>query len=94
MNMSDAESTEIKGMILYRGKQHGGKDVANWRLERPEIDYDNCVKCGLCAQYCPEEAITLDEDSNPQVDMRFCKGCGVCANECPQGAIEMAKEGR
>ncbi len=92
--MSEAESKEIKGMILYRGGRHGGMDVSNWRNFRPEIDEDECVKCGLCAQYCPEEAVTLDEDRKPRIDLRFCKGCGVCANECPPGAIEMVKEGR
>jgi len=92
--MSEAESKEVKGMILYRAGHHGGRDVANWRLFRPEIDEDKCTECGLCAQYCPEGAVTLDEDRNPRIDMRFCKGCGVCANECPPGAIEMVKEGR
>lgn len=92
--MSEAESKKVKGMILYRGGRHGGQDVANWRIVRPEIDEDKCVKCGLCAQYCPEGAVTLDKDGKPQIDMRFCKGCGVCANECPQEAIEMVKEGR
>ncbi|MFB0558553.1 MAG: 4Fe-4S binding protein [Candidatus Bathyarchaeia archaeon] len=92
--MSEGESKEIKGMILYRGERHGGQNVANWRIVRPEIDEDKCVKCGLCSQYCPEEAVTLDENRKPQIDMRFCKGCGICANECPQEAIEMVKEGR
>ena len=45
--MSDAESKEVKGMILYRGLRHGGWDVANWRILRPEIDGDKCSKCGL-----------------------------------------------
>ena len=92
--MSEAESKEIKGMILYRGGRHGGWDVANWRILRPVIDEEKCAKCGLCAQYCPEGAVTLDEERRPRIDMRFCKGCGVCANECPQDAIEMVKEGR
>ncbi len=92
--MSEAESEEIKGMILYSAGRHGGRDVSNWRLFRPEIDEDTCTSCGLCAQYCPEGAVTLDESRKPGIDMRFCKGCGVCANECPQEAIEMVKEGR
>jgi pyruvate ferredoxin oxidoreductase delta subunit len=92
--MSEAESKEVKGMILYRAVRHGGRDVANWRILRPEIDEDNCSNCGLCAQYCPEGAVTLDEGRSPRIDMRFCKGCGVCANECPQEAVGMVKEGR
>jgi pyruvate ferredoxin oxidoreductase delta subunit len=92
--MTGSEVKEIKGMILYRSGRHGGQDVSNWRILRPEIDYEKCLKCGLCAQYCPEGTVILGEDRKPEMDMRFCKGCGVCANECPQDAIEMVKEGR
>ena len=92
--MSKSESKKIKGMILYIGGHHGGQDVSNWRLIKPEIDEDKCTKCGLCAQYCPEGAVNLDKETASIIDMRFCKGCGICANECPQGAIEMVKEVR
>jgi pyruvate ferredoxin oxidoreductase delta subunit len=92
--MSKAESEKIKGMILYRGSHHGGQDVSNWRLFKPKIDETKCIMCGLCYQYCPEGAITLDDDQTPFIDMRFCKGCGICANECPQEAINMVKEGK
>jgi pyruvate ferredoxin oxidoreductase delta subunit len=27
--------------------------------KRAEIDYDNCVSCGICAKVCPFGAITL-----------------------------------
>jgi pyruvate ferredoxin oxidoreductase delta subunit len=92
--MNESEEKEIRGLILYRAGRHGGRDVSNWRNFRPEMDEDKCVKCGLCAQYCPEGAVTLDEERKPEIDLRFCKGCGICANECPQEAIEMVKEGR
>jgi len=82
----------VKGVILSRRKDLGGRDVASWRVYRPVVDGEKCVKCGLCAGYCPEAAITMGEEG-PVLDLRFCKGCGVCANECPAKAIAMEKEG-
>jgi pyruvate ferredoxin oxidoreductase delta subunit len=85
------EDPDIKGLALTDGYLKGGKYVANWRVYKPEIDPDKCVSCGLCASYCPEAAITL-QDGKPVIDYRFCKGCGICAYECPQKAIEMILE--
>jgi pyruvate ferredoxin oxidoreductase delta subunit len=82
----------IKGMAINDCTSKGGKYVANWRVERPEIDYNICVACGLCTIYCPEAAIEQGEDRKPVIDYRFCKGCGVCSYECPQKAISMVEE--
>ncbi len=61
---------------------------AGWRVQRPVVDHEKCIKCMQCWVYCPEGVI--DRDIN--IDMDFCKGCGVCANECPKQAITMVKE--
>jgi pyruvate ferredoxin oxidoreductase gamma subunit len=29
------------------------RKTGNWRVERPEIDYDHCKGCLICAQECP-----------------------------------------
>lgn len=69
-----------------------------WRTYRPVIDHDKCTRCQLCALYCPEPCIELDEDDPSHekgkmvIDYDYCKGCGICANECPQECIEMVKE--
>ena len=63
-----------------------------WRILRPVIDYDKCIKCLNCWLYCPEGAIS-DEEGTPVIDYEYCKGCGICANECPAGAISMVREG-
>jgi len=63
-----------------------------WRTFRPEVDYSKCTRCTLCWIYCPDAAITRQEDDSPKIDYEYCKGCGICANECPVKAISMKRE--
>ncbi|MBD3205239.1 4Fe-4S dicluster domain-containing protein [Candidatus Bathyarchaeota archaeon] len=84
--------TKVIGMAINDCTKKGGKYVENWRVERPVIDIENCVACGLCISYCPEAAIERGEDNKPMIDYRFCKGCGICANECPRHVIVMKEE--
>jgi pyruvate ferredoxin oxidoreductase delta subunit len=86
------DKKDIKGLAVMNLEALGGKYVANWRVYKPEINYDECIACGLCITYCPEAAIARRDDKKPEIDYRFCKGCGVCANECPKTAITMKKE--
>jgi len=62
-----------------------------WRVLKPVINYDKCIKCLICWLYCPEGSITVEEE-RPVIDYEYCKGCGICANECPVKAIEMMRE--
>jgi heterodisulfide reductase subunit A len=59
-----------------------------------EIDYENCIRCGLCSKNCPYGAIELVEGDGgekplPKVIQAICKGCGVCAADCPKDAIDI-----
>ncbi len=53
------------------------------------VKEDECVQCGTCAENCPEEAITLDDNQNPKIDKEKCNGCGTCAENCPSEAISV-----
>ena len=48
---------------------------------------DKCKRCFLCFLFCPEAAITLDEQNDPNIDYEHCKGCMICYEECPPRAI-------
>lgn len=65
--------------------------TGGWRVLRPIIDHNKCVKCLLCWLYCPELCIHWD-GGKVSIDYDFCKGCGICAHECPVKAINMKPE--
>jgi 2-oxoacid:acceptor oxidoreductase delta subunit (pyruvate/2-ketoisovalerate family) len=68
-------------------------DTGDWRFERPVVDKDKCILCGICSIYCPVQIIEMVPESHFEAEMAFCKGCGICAQECPMQAISMVPEG-
>lgn len=66
---------------------------AGWRVFKPEIDHEKCIRCLLCYVYCPDGVIDK-AGSKLAIDYDFCKGCGICAHECPKKAIAMVKEAK
>lgn len=70
-------------------------NTGSWRLEKPVVNPEVCVRCGICSRYCPADCITVNKEGNNPIefDFRYCKGCGICVNECPKKALELVKEG-
>jgi NADH dehydrogenase/NADH:ubiquinone oxidoreductase subunit G len=70
---------------------------------RFELDYDDCILCGLCERVCREvvgaNAITfanrgVDRVVMPPFDEADnCIGCGACVYVCPTGAIQIQEDG-
>jgi len=56
------------------------------------IDKETCTGCGTCVDWCPTDAIALDDNGLAERDENACIGCGVCARFCPDEAISL-KEG-
>jgi NAD-dependent dihydropyrimidine dehydrogenase PreA subunit len=59
----------------------------------PVIDYEKCISCGKCIDYCHMGAYEFEEKDgkkrsvvkNPNRCIVFCKGC---EDQCPAGAIK------
>ena len=56
-----------------------------------QVDADLCAACGLCADHCQFDAITMD-NGYASVDVIACMGCGVCVAQCPQDAFTLQRD--
>jgi uncharacterized Fe-S center protein len=48
---------------------------------------DECTRCGVCAERCPADAITLN-DVKAHIDQDKCIGCAECMAMCRFGAVQ------
>ena len=51
---------------------------------------EDCVRCGICAQVCPANNISVTE--NGVLFSDHCEVCYACLHNCPQRAIHMPVE--
>jgi uncharacterized Fe-S center protein len=56
--------------------------------QHPRIDPEKCTACGTCAEWCPEDSITVGETA--EIDQATCIGCGECITACLDGAVDFA----
>jgi heterodisulfide reductase subunit A-like polyferredoxin len=52
-----------------------------------QVDADQCTACGTCEEYCPMDAIDIEETA--RINRKRCIGCGVCAAFCDVEAIAL-----
>ena len=54
-----------------------------------EIIPEKCPGCGLCAKYCPTDAISGEKKKPYLIDSEKCIRCGLCMSVCRLGAISV-----
>ena len=54
-----------------------------------QVDEALCTACGLCAERCQFEALSLEDVAF--VDRNRCVGCGVCVLACSEGALSLVR---
>ncbi len=86
------ESVTAAAPLILAPANLGLRKTGNWRVHRPEIDYEHCNACWICFIRCPDGAIHIREDGKPAIDYDHCKGCLICAQECPSHVIHSVRE--
>lgn len=73
-----------------------GLDRAATKLQGVRLEAERCppacsplVTCGVCAEVCPQQAITV-ETGRLTLDVTRCDACGLCEAACPNGAITLS----
>lgn len=97
--VSCPQKIHISGVILAV-KSIAIKDGGNTFIKTAVVDQQTCVACGLCAEVCPYDAITIIEAKVPyrgsikvaSVEAGLCMACGLCSAVCRSTSIDMLKE--
>ena len=56
----------------------------------PNLDLERCTLCGLCANSCVYQAITIDKGKGTiDIDSDVCQACGMCISICPHHALAL-----
>jgi 2-oxoglutarate ferredoxin oxidoreductase subunit delta len=64
--------------------------MAKKREGMPVINRQWCKGCGICVEFCPEDALALDEIEKSNLAYPDkCNSCGMCELRCPDLAIEL-----
>jgi 4Fe-4S ferredoxin len=55
-----------------------------------QVDTDLCPEgCQICADICPTETLSIDEDKHLVITEEFCIYCAACQQVCPENAIQV-----
>ena len=84
------EESGVKALMLSASMQtlyRNGRKTARFTVD------DTCVGCGQCADFCPVNAIRM-ENGRPSWKKEQCAFCMGCLNRCPKEAIQYGKQTR
>lgn len=79
----------LKNIGMGCGSKRGKAEMHE--SEKPSVNAEVCVGCGVCAENCAHDAIHVDE-GRAFVNYDNCKGCGRCIGVCPTGAMRPSEE--
>jgi hypothetical protein len=83
------DSTGFGGAIKNIGMgmaSRNGKQMLH-AVIKPRVNEERCEADGVCAEWCPSGAVTVEDVA--RIDISTCIGCGECVAFCPHDAIEV-----
>lgn len=87
------EDADISAPTIHAGATSVRIKTGLWRTLRPVVDFDLCNRCNwVCGSFCPDGAISADDNGYPVIDYDHCKGCLICVAQCPPHAIAVEPE--
>lgn len=77
--------------VLRGVNEYGGAKAVNSNYYA-QIDAEECVSCGICAdERCQVHAIEEKDDAYAVIKDK-CIGCGLCVSTCPSDAISLIRK--
>lgn len=80
------------GGEIYEGGTSKLVKTGEWRSMVVVWEPEKCKQCLLCAPFCPDSSIPVQDGKRGAFDLDHCKGCGICYTVCPFEAIRFEKE--
>jgi len=71
------------------------KEKSEGKKKNFEVEFylDWCKGCGICAAFCPAEAIRLNDRGEPEITKpELCTGCTWCEMRCPDFAVRVREK--
>ncbi len=87
---ADVDAANL-GLVL---QPDGAEQHEFWGGSIAEIDPDDCIGCGRCAEVCRYDAAfpTAEDPGIYRIDPLACDGCAACVYACPQEIISMVRQ--
>jgi len=97
MGRTDLFSKALSTKVVTKKYPFEPVEVPEGFRGKPIIDPDLCTGCGACANACPPNAISIEDDLENgfrivKIYIGRCIFCGRCQDVCPYQAIKLSRE--
>jgi pyruvate ferredoxin oxidoreductase delta subunit len=59
-------------------------DTASWRTEKPVMNKEKCIECGICMTYCPVCSIEGTSDKKYHINLVIAKDAEFVQKNVPK----------